>query len=99
MRRRKVVALAAALGAVALGGAGLAIAALPAGAAAAGCRVTYTITNQWPGGFSAGLSITNLGDAISSWTVGWTFANGQMVTQLWNGTVSQSGSAPTGGRR
>jgi len=95
MRRRKVVALAAALGAVALGSAGLAIAALPAGAATAGCRVTYTITNQWPGGFGASLSITNLGDPISSWTVGWTYANGQMVTQLWNGTVSQSGSAVT----
>ena len=33
--------------------------------------------------------------AISRWTVTWTFANGQTITQLWNGTVSTSGSAVT----
>jgi cellulase/cellobiase CelA1 len=33
--------------------------------------------------------------AITSWTVTFTFANGQTITQLWNGTVTQTGSAVT----
>jgi endoglucanase len=95
MRHRSVAPLAAlgAVAATALAATALSVVARPASAASAGCRVSYTITNQWPGGFGANLAITNLGDPLTSWTLGWTFANGQMVTQLWNGTVSQSGSA------
>ena len=63
--------------------------------AAAGCQVSYTITNQWPGGFGANVNITNLGDPLTSWTLKWTFANGQTVTQLWNGNVTQSGANVT----
>jgi len=37
--------------------------------AAAGCRVTYTITHQWPGGFGAAVDIVNLGDPVSSWNL------------------------------
>ena len=33
--------------------------------------------------------------AINGWTVTWTFANGQTVTQAWNATVTSSGSAVT----
>jgi mannan endo-1,4-beta-mannosidase len=33
--------------------------------------------------------------AISGWTVTWTFANGQTVTQAWNATVTSSGSTVT----
>jgi cellulose 1,4-beta-cellobiosidase len=63
--------------------------------AAAGCQVSYTVTNQWPGGFGANVNITNLGDPLTSWTLKWTFANGQTVTQLWNGNVTQSGANVT----
>jgi glucuronoarabinoxylan endo-1,4-beta-xylanase len=57
------------------------------------CSVQYTITNQWAGGFGANIVITNTGStAINGWTLKWTFANGQAITQLWNGTVTQSGS-------
>jgi len=59
--------------------------------AAAGCRMNYTITDQWSGGFGAKVDITNLGDPISGWQLTWTFTAGQTVTQLWNGTVTQSG--------
>ncbi|MFC6083953.1 cellulose binding domain-containing protein [Sphaerisporangium aureirubrum] len=34
-------------------------------AAAAGCRVTYTVSSQWQGGFGADVSLTNTGPA--SW--------------------------------
>ncbi|MEW2383091.1 cellulose binding domain-containing protein [Micromonospora sp. NPDC047707] len=30
--------------------------------------------------------------AIAGWTVGWTFPNGQRITQLWGGTHTQSGA-------
>jgi lysophospholipase L1-like esterase len=63
--------------------------------AAAGCKVDYATTSQWPGGFGASVAITNLGDPITSWSLAFAFPAGQTVTQLWNGVVSQSGSAVT----
>jgi cellulose 1,4-beta-cellobiosidase len=57
--------------------------------AAAGCKVTYS-TNDWGSGFTASLSITNLGDPLTSWTLEWDFAGNQQVTQGWSGTFSQS---------
>src|SRR4051812_21651580 len=69
--------------------------ALPAGAAAAGCSVTYAVSSQWQGGFGANVSIKNLGDALSSWTLTWSFDAGQTVTQAWNTTLTQSSSAVT----
>ena len=60
------------------------------------CKVTYTVTNQWTGGFGANLAISNTGTtAINGWSLQFTFANGQKVTQLWNGNYSQSGGAVT----
>jgi hypothetical protein len=64
-------------------------------AAAAGCRVDYQVTNQWPGGFGANVTITNLGDPLTGWTLAWSFPAGQTVTQAWNATVTQSGSQVT----
>lgn len=62
----------------------------------ASCRVSYTIVNQWQGGFQADVAITNTGTtAVNGWTLRWTFPNGQQVTQGWNGTFSQSGSQVT----
>ena len=57
------------------------------------CHVGYTLSSEWPGGFGAAITINNTGTtAISNWTLTWTFANGQTVTQLWNGNVTQSGA-------
>jgi len=78
----------AGLGVVALGAALLT--AVNA-SAAAGCQVTYAVTNTWQGGFGAAVEVTNLGDPVNGWTLGWSFPSGQTVTQLWGGTVSQSG--------
>jgi hypothetical protein len=51
------------------------------------------LSSEWPGGFGAAITINNTGTtAISNWTLTWTFANGQTVTQLWNGNVTQSGA-------
>ncbi len=56
-----------------------------------GCSVAYSVASQWPGSFQGTVKITNTGaTAVSGWTLTWTFGNGQVVSQLWNGSVSQS---------
>jgi hypothetical protein len=60
------------------------------------CHIVYTITSQWPGGFGAAITIDNTGStALSNWTLTWAFANGQTITQLWNGNETQSGANVT----
>ena len=61
-----------------------------------GCHVIYIINGQWPGGFGAGITLENTETTNwTSWTLTWTFANGQTVTQLWNGAATQSGATAT----
>ncbi|MBG6103146.1 mannan endo-1,4-beta-mannosidase [Micromonospora vinacea] len=57
-----------------------------------GCTATYTVTNQWQGGFQGEVRVTAGARAITGWTAGWTFANGQRVTQSWNVALSSSGT-------
>src|SRR5262249_26307016 len=59
------------------------------------CTATYQATNSWPGGFQAQVTVTAGGSAINGWTVRWTLASGQSISQLWNGALSVSGSAVT----
>ena len=53
------------------------------------------ITNSWPGGFQATVTVAAGNAAISGWTVRWTLSSGQTITQLWNGAQTVSGSAVT----
>jgi endo-1,4-beta-xylanase len=74
---------------------GLAVpAAVSARAASAGCSVTYT-ANTWSTGFTASVHVTNLGDPVSTWRLGFTFPGNQQLTSGWSGTWSQTGSAVT----
>lgn len=58
------------------------------------CTVTYSLTNSWPGGFQGQTVIKNTGSStINGWTLAWTFPGDQKITQLWNGTYTQSGEA------
>jgi xyloglucan-specific exo-beta-1,4-glucanase len=60
-----------------------------------GCRVTTTV-NQWNTGFTADLTIHNDSTAaVNAWTLRWTFAGNQTITNFWNATVTQSGTAAT----
>lgn len=94
MQRRNSAVLAAGTAAI-LATVGAAVAtALPA-SAAAGCTVGYAVSSQWPGGFGANVTIQNLGDPVTSWTLVWSYSAGQQVTQAWNATVTQSGSQVT----
>jgi len=61
----------------------------------ASCAVNYSLVGTWPGGFQAGVTITNKGtSAVNGWTLTWTWpSTGEAVTQLWNGTVTQNGTS------
>ncbi|GAB3814536.1 glycoside hydrolase family 6 protein [Micromonospora zhanjiangensis] len=90
--RRKATALA---GASALLVGGLVTVPASMAQAAAGCDVAYT-TNDWAGGFTASITIKNLGDSLSNWTLGWTFPNSsQKVQQGWSATFTQTGQQVT----
>lgn len=90
--RKRLSLLAAVLaGTVTVAGATVAV----AHAAAVACSVRYTVASQWPGGFNADITITNLGDPVSSWRLTWAYAAGQRVTQAWSATVTQSGTQVT----
>lgn len=91
-RARKRLALTAATILAASGVAGLAF-AQPA-AAATGCQVSYT-SSSWPGGFTANISITNLGSPVTSWTLGFTLPGNEAVSQGWSASFSQSGQDVT----
>ncbi len=59
------------------------------------CHVTYT-PQQWPGGFTANVTVANTSSAaLNGWTLTFSFPGDQKVTSAWNATVTQSGSAVT----
>ncbi|MGI5155258.1 glycoside hydrolase family 6 protein [Microbispora sp. CA-102843] len=89
VRRGLVAAAVLALGSTA------AVATATSASAAVSCKVNYT-ASEWQGGMSANLTIQNLGDALSNWTLTFTFPNSsQKVTQGWSANWSQSGSNVT----
>jgi Cellulose binding domain len=90
MRRRAAALVVAGL----VAGAGLIVAGASAATAATACAVTYT-ANSWSTGFTADVKVTNNGPTTSSWTVTWSYAGDQRVTNAWNATVTQSGTAVT----
>ncbi|MDG4831988.1 cellulose binding domain-containing protein [Solwaraspora sp. WMMD1047] len=90
---RHRTALLAAGTSVLVAGAGVCFATVAS--AAAGCRVDYQIASQWSGGFGANVTVTNLGDPLTGWSVTWAYGAGQTITQAWNATVTQSGANVT----
>lgn len=59
------------------------------------CTATYAVVGSWQGGFQGEVKVTAGSSAISGWTVTWTYANGQTISQSWSATVTSSGSAVT----
>ncbi|GIH76002.1 glycoside hydrolase family 9 protein [Planobispora longispora] len=58
-----------------------------------GCSAVYKVTNSWQGAFQGDVTVTNQGSsAVKGWTVTWKFANGQVISQLWNGAHTQTGA-------
>ncbi|MGC4946488.1 cellulase family glycosylhydrolase [Streptomyces sp. DT224] len=61
---------------------------------AGSCSVGYKVVGQWQGGFQGEITIRNTGTAaIDGWKLGFSFANGQTVTNMWGGTPTQSGGS------
>jgi hypothetical protein len=56
------------------------------------CSAAYRITNSWSGGYQGEVTVTAGPAAINGWTVRWTLAGGQVLNQVWNGTLSTSGT-------
>src|SRR5512142_1768408 len=92
-RLRSRTAILGAVGLVLAGVAG--VMTTTAAQAATGCRVDYAVSSSWQGGFGANVTVTNLGDPVGSWQLTWSFTAGQTITQLWNGSYTQSGANVT----
>jgi endoglucanase len=90
-RLRRLTCVAAGMTMLVAGAAGVGATAQPAAAATSTCTVAYSVVSSWPGGFQAGITITNNGAAITSWTLAFTFPNDQAVSDGWSGTFTQSG--------
>ncbi|MBN1310329.1 MAG: glycoside hydrolase family 6 protein [Anaerolineae bacterium] len=62
--------------------------------AAPGCTVDYNILNDWGSGATVNVTVANTGTtAINGWALTWTFPGNQQITNLWNGSYSQSGAS------
>ncbi|HEX3046499.1 MAG TPA: cellulose binding domain-containing protein, partial [Bacillota bacterium] len=59
-----------------------------------GYVVTYTISSDWGNGANADITIkNNTASAVNGWTLAFTFPGNQKITNLWNGTYTQSGAS------
>lgn len=59
------------------------------------CRVAYAPTS-WGNGFTANVTITNTSTTtVNGWTLVWTFGGNQVITNEWNGDITQNGSTVT----
>ncbi|WP_232290149.1 cellulose binding domain-containing protein [Micromonospora sp. ATCC 39149] len=67
----------------------------PSPTSGAACTATYRTVNSWSGGFQGEVTVTAGRAAINGWTVRWDLSNGQSISQVWNGTLSTSGSTAT----
>jgi alpha-galactosidase len=60
-----------------------------------GCSINYS-QSDWGSGATVSIIIKNNGSsAINGWTLVWNFAGNQTITDMWNGTYTQSGTAVT----
>jgi hypothetical protein len=58
--------------------------------------VTYTNVSQWPHGFVANVTVTNIGSTpVAGWNLGFSFGGDQRITSASGATFSQSGQAAT----
>src|ERR1700722_8046864 len=95
LRRTITVAGAALLAAFGLAVAGGA-SGVTAVAATSSCAAAYSVPTDWGSGFTANLTITDNGTAaITGWTVTYTYAGNQTLSNGWNGNWTQSGKTVT----
>jgi spore coat protein H len=58
--------------------------------------IAYEIQNDWGGGATVNVTVKNNSAApVNGWKLVWKFSGNQQITNLWNGTVTQSGTEVT----
>jgi endoglucanase len=63
--------------------------------AAGACQVTYAV-NDWGGGFTATVTVKNTGTSpINGWTLAFSYAGNQTLSQGWSANWTQSGHTVT----
>ena len=62
--------------------------------AATSCDVVYA-TNDWSTGFTANVTINNIGDPVNGWTLRFAFPGNQRISQGWSANWTQSGNEVT----
>jgi cellulose 1,4-beta-cellobiosidase len=90
----KLRSVLTALAVLGLGCAGLAAVTAAPASAATSCQVAYS-ANSWSTGFTASITITNAGSALTSWTLTYAYSGNQQLTQGWSGNWTQSGENVT----
>lgn len=61
-----------------------------------GYLVSYVIQSDWGNGSTISVTITNKSTAaVDGWTLAWTFPGDQVISNLWNGSYTQSGTSVT----
>ncbi|MEU8826005.1 cellulose binding domain-containing protein [Streptomyces sp. NPDC048636] len=58
------------------------------------CTSEFAVTETWPGGFEAEVTITSR-KALDTWRVSWTVPGSQEITNLWDGKYTRSGDKVT----
>lgn len=60
------------------------------------CDARYEVTNSWPGGYQAEVTVRNTSpNGLTGWTVTWQPPAGHTIGNLWNGTLAQNATAVT----
>ncbi|MBN6057397.1 cellulose binding domain-containing protein, partial [Nonomuraea sp. RK-328] len=68
----------------------------PTGGTGVPCGVNHKVANAWQGGFTADVTVRNTGaTAWNNWTVTWTMPSGVTLTNVWNSTITSSGTTWT----
>src|SRR5438552_12663027 len=56
----------------------------------------YQLESQWSGGFNANVVLTNISSIpMNGWTLAFPFLEDQKITDLWNGSSTQTGEQVT----
>ncbi|MGM1065569.1 protein kinase domain-containing protein [Saccharothrix sp. Mg75] len=60
------------------------------------CTARLDVTNSWPGGYQAQVTVRNAGArALAGWTVTWPQPEGHAISNLWNGTLTTGAGSVT----
>ncbi len=72
------------------------VAASSSAASSGGYAVNYTVNNDWGAGATVTVTMkNNSASALSSWSLVWTYAGNQQITQIWSATQTTSGETVT----